>query len=650
MRILSCHVTGFGRLVNQTFDFSKNPTVILADNGWGKSTLAAFLTSMFYGLEASRGKALGENLRLKYEPWSGGGFGGSLTFEVKGEKYRIERTFGKTPSGDAAKIYDKNNMLFYGFGARAETLGEALFGVDRESFCKTAYIPQGETCVEGVPDGLKGRLTSLLSSNAEEGNGRGAIARLEEAERALRAKRRPAKGKLDEIDERLVALQRARSECRAAAERAREQRSQVENYTTQIAKIDEEITLLSKDIEANLRIGGSEIAEEELKRTLLSAKSEINKIRLFFGEADPLAVDVDAIRADVAAFYGKTEVAGMRSRGKKRGKRLASLLFFAIGVIGAGLGVTCIENNPILGILLLFFCGAVALTSLFPNLWSNRKKSDKGTRQQDGETKSTTALENKLRARLCAFAFEEIYDYRAALATLEEKRERYVEYLQTVSRCEEKLAQLSARGQGLIAERDVSLLTQQKTAMESSKAEWIERRGRLLAELTQNEAMAEREAELVGEEGRFLEEKNRLEKRLTAIRGAREILMRARESLATRYLEPVEKNCRKYAEFIKADGKKSPLVFAADGTRVFEENGVYREEGYYSDGIRDVYGFSTRIALAEAVFCRELPPLVFDDPFTDMDDKKTEKAKLLTKELSKKYQIVYFTCKIERTL
>lgn len=687
MKILSCYITGFGRFRNQTFDFTQNPTAVKSDNGWGKTTLANFLVAMLYGLEASRSRAISDNLRQKYEPWQGGGFGGSLTFEVRGEKYRIERTFGKTPSGDTAKIYDKNNMLFYGFGERAETLGQALFGVDVESFKKTAYIPQGETDSD-VPDGLKGRLIALLSAGNEPLTCGGAIARLDEAERALRAKRKPAKGKLDEIDEQIEYFSRARTEYRIAREHADELRRQANVLTEEMGAVRTRLNGVSTEMERCLKQDGNATLQRELEITLSSAKNELSALRPFFGEIDPAQVETEEIAKDVARFYEKTEGAGTRSRTKKRTKRLFSLVAFLLGIGLAAVGVLFITEQPFLGLLGLFFGGAAAVTALFPSIWSGRKKQKKDKREHDAKNElqtegQTEALERKLARYFDAFAFEEIYDYRAALNTLREKRARYLERLETVKRCEEKLSLLVRATDGgnsvgaengnvqnydvndvqnyggnlqnygsqtYAAERDMRALTMEKTSLERMTAELAERRGRLLAQEAEKRALAEKEAEAAGEESRLLEEKARLEKRLKAIRGAREILMRARETLASRYLEPVERNCKKYAEFLEGNGKKSSLIFSADGKKLFEEQGAYKDADYYSAGIRGLYGLCTRIALAEAVFKGELPPLVFDDPLTELDDKKTERAKLLIKELAKKYQIIYFTCKEERKL
>ena len=125
--------------------------------------------------------------------------------------------------------------------------------------------------------------------------------------------------------------------------------------------------------------------------------------------------------------------------------------------------------------------------------------------------------------------------------------------------------------------------------------------------------------------------------------------MRARHNLASRYLEPVEKSV---AGYIKTLGFSLPATakFSADGTPVLEDSAVYRNAEYYSAGIKDLLWFCVRLALVEALYPTDQPTLILDDPFVNMDDKTTDKARSLLRELSKKYQIVYFTCKEERKI
>jgi hypothetical protein len=154
---------------------------------------------------------------------------------------------------------------------------------------------------------------------------------------------------------------------------------------------------------------------------------------------------------------------------------------------------------------------------------------------------------------------------------------------------------------------------------------------------------------LLAEETWLTEEKARLEKRHRAILGAKQLLLRAQENMATRYLDPVERGSRYYFGLLQ-NAENRGLRFSADGTPLMEDGGKLRELDYYSAGGKELVGFCTRIALADAVFQKEPPVLVLDDPFVNLDDDKTERVKKLIKELTKRYQIVYLTCKSERKL
>ena len=108
MKILSCYITGFGKFTNKSFAFS-DLTVIKEDNGWGKTTLAAFIRCMLFGMEAGRGKAVETNERAHYMPWQGGTYGGTMTFVSAGRQYRVERVFGRTPIHRASALYNSQD-------------------------------------------------------------------------------------------------------------------------------------------------------------------------------------------------------------------------------------------------------------------------------------------------------------------------------------------------------------------------------------------------------------------------------------------------------------------------------------------------------------------------------------------------------------
>ena len=84
MKLLECHVDNFGKLSNYEYRFSESLTVIQEPNGFGKSTLAAFIKAMLYGF---RGRA-----EPMAEAWIS-----SLTEPLTGCGGRLERPQRKIP-------------------------------------------------------------------------------------------------------------------------------------------------------------------------------------------------------------------------------------------------------------------------------------------------------------------------------------------------------------------------------------------------------------------------------------------------------------------------------------------------------------------------------------------------------------------------
>ena len=51
MKLIACHINNFGKLSDLNINFNDGVNVINQPNGWGKSTLAAFLKKMREGVE-----------------------------------------------------------------------------------------------------------------------------------------------------------------------------------------------------------------------------------------------------------------------------------------------------------------------------------------------------------------------------------------------------------------------------------------------------------------------------------------------------------------------------------------------------------------------------------------------------------------------
>ena len=190
MKIISCHIENFGKLVNKDYAFDKRLTVFEEENGAGKTTLAAFIKAMFYGMASYKSSTKNFCDRQRYYPFGGGKFGGNLTFEKGGDIYRIERFFDKkSDSKDELAVYKNNTPI-----KCSESFGEEVFGLDEDSFTRTAFIT-----ADDIDGGANSDIGEKITGRVFRADGAG----LEEALSALEKKRKTlkaARGNGGEID------------------------------------------------------------------------------------------------------------------------------------------------------------------------------------------------------------------------------------------------------------------------------------------------------------------------------------------------------------------------------------------------------------------------------------------------------------------
>ena len=179
MKLIACHVENFGKLSDLTLQFEEGLNVFNESNAWGKSTLAAFLKAMFYGLDAKKASGAFDKERVMYRPWQGGAFGGEVDFEVNGKQYRISRSFGRTEKADEFHLYDlSTNLESNDF---SQDVGAELFELDSASFKRSIYIAQND-CASETSDGINAKLGNLAENTDDINNFESANQQLKDRE------------------------------------------------------------------------------------------------------------------------------------------------------------------------------------------------------------------------------------------------------------------------------------------------------------------------------------------------------------------------------------------------------------------------------------------------------------------------------------
>ena len=167
MKLISCYIENFGKFSEIGFDFTSPVSVFCEENSWGKTTLAEFICVMLYGFnKANSNNSSDKNDRKRFMPWQGGIYGGRLVFEQSGEEYMITRTFDKTEKGDTLSVKNLRTGLE---SKEFSSVGEELFGIDKESFRRTVFIAQSD-CESISTDAINAKLGNLIDDTNDINN------------------------------------------------------------------------------------------------------------------------------------------------------------------------------------------------------------------------------------------------------------------------------------------------------------------------------------------------------------------------------------------------------------------------------------------------------------------------------------------------
>lgn len=140
-----------------------------------------------------------------------------------------------------------------------------------------------------------------------------------------------------------------------------------------------------------------------------------------------------------------------------------------------------------------------------------------------------------------------------------------------------------------------------------------------------------------------LDERNTLQHQYEIVEKTQEYLAKAKDSFLAHYMQPMQTAFDKYYTLLTGDESNAyDLDANLNVTKVAE--GAHRDIGLLSEGYKDLVGLCRRMAMIDAMYEGEKPFIIFDDPFVNFDNEKTEYGIKFINELSKKNQIIYMTC------
>lgn len=618
MRLISCYVEGFGKLRKQKIDLSDGPNCLLKENGWGKSTFAAFIKVMFYGFDGESKRNEIENERKRYRPWAGGVYGGELLFEADGRTYRLQRVFGMRKSDDEFAIYNADtNMPTNDY---SENVGEELFQIDSASFVRSVYVGQND-CGTFATDGINAKMGSVSATDSRVLD----INNYEKASAALKLvinRMSPTKktGELYKRKKELASLKeyvRRYGNIELEVKKTRERKEKLESVRT--AYSEYRYRVAERDMAAGY-------FPEEIPK-----ENELRKIIELTRDNERLGARIEAER------YTENEVCDDDSQRKDSYRNQVSkfcMIVALLSIIGSAvLGVTRTINMA-----LLVLVSVLSVIVLITGILLTRGKKGKGQNSQiSGKDEAeheyiSTNAEVQRYLELLGFHPEE--DMLTQLLEIQGRLNNYKLCCMAVSRSIPKDADMD--------END-TMIDQQSTEVRINKmiAECDMELAELTSELTD---IKEKSVQLEQEQ----QDLNMDMKKYEQVCLTYELLGRAKENYTAKYTEPVMQVFDRYYSCIR--NSSDDIQINADMNLSYRAQGMYRNKQTLSLGLKDLADICMRIAMVDVMYKKEPPVIIMDDPFVNLDDRNMSGAAKLMSMLEEKYQIIYFTCSKNRVL
>lgn len=761
MKLIKCHIENFGKLNNFEFNFSEGFNSIKEENGWGKSTFATFIKSMFYGLPSTTKRNLDENERKKYTPWQGGNFGGNIDFEINGKQYRIERFFGKNNSEDTFSLIDiatgKESKDY------TENIGEQVFELDEEAFERSAFIPQ-KVLNSSINESISNKLTNLIQGTTDNYNYEDAQDKLDKKRsflsnnkgsgqiQLIENKREDVIGKITELNTSALAINdiqkrvdlydndidkllKEQSEIKTQIKEYSKAQQKIANkdlynkLSNQVAETNKTISVKENifngkntsvpEIDSYINIA-KDVSKRESELKLKEKDEYVNKkydsLVKYFGDENniPTAEKTKEISDKILNYTSlKNQVESLSVQQKsinesnKKSKLLG--LFAILSLLSLILGAVLINTSLMVSVILLVIGGILLLSSGFMylvNMINVKTKNVNNVNYEQLQSNNNECLKLQKEIEKFLHRFEDVdTDYNTAINNIilnrkdfENIKKQKEENLKENNELRDSLSEEKVKVENFlkqfnldknidlpdnlallkqtlidisnlkekskkeqdeldnfkkeknfdiddnsIVNVDINKLQSKESEYQNQIDTYREYKSNCVAKISKIQDDISALDDLESQKENLENELNELNKEFNAIKNAKKFLEMANESLSTKFLEPMKNGLNKYLSLVTGKDFEN-LKLDIDFNISFEEYGKYRDVDYYSKGYKNIIDLCMRLALIDALFDKEKPFIVLDDPFVNMDDVKIENAKQFLHELSKTYQLIYFSC------
>jgi DNA repair exonuclease SbcCD ATPase subunit len=645
MKIIRLHVRGFGKIEGFSTNFSNGLNVVYGGNESGKSTLMAFIKAILYGVKGGRpGKKSTLPEGKRYMPWNGGQFGGYMNIELDdGSTYRIDRDF----STNEVKIYDGtfNDVTGNFVSVKDESgIAEKLIGLNQSLFEKTVFVRQMGTRIENTESmDLVDRISNIQQSGFEDISYVRAQTVLKEALKRQIGTDRSSTRPLDILNRRLEDLAIERQVCQNETIRVQEMKQRRQGL---IADIN---ILRTKD-----NIFSFMLEYCRLKESLKQQLKRGEEISFWSESIDQYRKNISELNRDKEALEG--DVGGHQETWHKGLKPWYILLIASI-LVTAATGIL----PWFLKAFTPYFMGIpLVITVLL--LLRIRSKSEAGKDRNANSESNLSGQNTSLEERIAEnnLQYEKLAK-RLDMLKAGFKQEDAAVIENEIDTVAENIISLRQKINTDLTETESILLRRlleygenigwsEVSMVREGIKELIQKKEAQYAAVSEmtNSMDTEKDITVIDNEiERLTRQKKALQQKGEALNIAVETLEAASEQVRKKYIPVMNKvfnntfsglTSRKYTD-IRA-GENLSIMLNDPGAETLVPVGAL------SDGTVDQIYFSLRVAISETVLkSNETLPFIMDEPFAQYDDERTFNALRCINDISRKQQVIIFTCK-----
>lgn len=619
MKILSIQVQSFGKLSGVNLALKDGVNVIQNVNGFGKTTMASFIRSMLYGFTYKTVGGIKDSAR--FAPWQGSGrFGGSMTVEHEGERYRIERFFGATAKNETLAITNEKTGKPLDLGGMQP--GEFFLGLTADSYDRSAYFPQ-EAVELSSNDNFDSRLANLIENGADDYD------KIQDKLRAYKKNYRYERGNggiIYELDcKRSELLKRQAEEERAERRAAEIERTLLEieqerkNLLTQQEQYKRRQTELQREVAASL----ASPEEQRAAERLAELDEKIRRIPAEFNE------DVKRCES-IANELSNTKEEKTGSKSNKFAIVAVGIALF-IGVLLIILGTVAFTSNTLLFIGLAFVVAGTAGIGI--DILIRHKAKLKKFGAADKKKELTAQYFGIVRK----YVYVDGEDFEVAKQRLWEAYKKYGEDVRERDTLRSVVKVPSADSQK--AENALNDINRALNGIVERLNALSMQIGRLAEErknLTFDSVAVEDELLNVAEQRKQAEFEYEVADTVSRL------LAEAKDNLSSSYLPKLTLRCSELLSSI-TQSDYAVVIDRSFNVRI-REQGQTRDMSAFSRGIREITLLCFRVALSELLYDGDIPFIIIDDAFVNFDEHNFARATRMLKQLSTHAQVVYFTC------